>query len=101
VRREALSQLRAVIVTAPELLREQLRGLPTGALLARCSRLRRTRSTVDELATRLVLRSLARRVQAATLEADELEHEILVHVRALAPALIGASFRHTRAAEPL
>jgi len=88
VRREALNQLRAVIVTAPEPLREQLRGLPTGALLDRCSRLRRTHTTADELAARLVLRSLARRVQAATLEADELEHEILAHVRALAPALL-------------
>jgi transposase len=35
-----------------------------------------------------VLRSLARRIQAATLEAEELEHEIVVHVRTLAPALL-------------
>ena len=88
VRREALSQLRAVIVTAPEPLREQLRRLPTGALLDRCSRLRRTHSAADELATRLVLRSLARRIQAATLEATELEQEILGHVCALAPTLL-------------
>jgi transposase len=88
VRREALSQLRAVIVTAPEPLREQLRGLPTGALLDRCSRLRRTHSTADDLATRLVLRSLSRRIQAATIEAAELEQELLIHVRALAPALL-------------
>jgi len=88
VRREALSQLRAVIVTAPDPLREQLRGLPTGALLDRCRRLRRSRSTADELATRLVLRSLARRIQAATVEADELERELLTHVCALAPALL-------------
>jgi len=88
VRREALTQLRAVIVTAPERLRQELRGLPTGNLLDRCSRLRRTDSTADEVATRLVLRSLARRVQAATLEADELERELLTHVRALAPALL-------------
>ena len=88
VRREALTQLRAVIVTAPEPLRHQLRGLPPGKLLDRCSRLRRTQSTADELATRLVLRSLARRIQAATREADELEHELLAHVSALAPALL-------------
>jgi transposase len=50
VRREALSQLRAVIVTAPERLRQELRGLPTGKLLDRCSRLRRTNSSADELA---------------------------------------------------
>ena len=89
VRREALTQLRSVIVTAPDRLREQLRGLPVAKLLKRCSRLRRSRSqTADELATKLVLRSLARRIEAATLEADELEHELLGHVCALAPALL-------------
>jgi len=89
VRREALVQLRSVIVTAPDRLREQLRGLPAGRLLERCRRLRRTRTmSADELATRLVLSSLARRVLAATAEADELEAEILAHVRALAPQLL-------------
>jgi transposase len=87
VRREALSQLRAVIVTSPDKLRSDLRGLPVGRLLERCSRLRRA-GAVDELATRLVLRSLARRIEAATVEAAELEREILTHVRALAPALL-------------
>ncbi len=89
VRREALGQLRGVIVTAPDKLREELRGLPVGRLLDRCSRLRRSRSaSADELATRLVLRSLARRIQAATLEAAELERELLGHIRALAPPLL-------------
>src|SRR5207249_441980 len=54
VRREALGQLRGVIVTAPDRLREELRVLPTGRLLERCSRLRRSsRAGADELATRL------------------------------------------------
>jgi transposase len=89
VRREALAQLRGVIVTAPDHLREQLRALPVGRLLERCSRLRRSHAaSADELATRLVLRSLARRIEAATLEAAELEREILVHVRALTPPLL-------------
>jgi len=44
--------------------------------------------SADEVATRLVLRSLGRRIQAATVEADELEQEILGHVRALAPRLL-------------
>ena len=71
VRREALVQLRSVIVTAPERLRQELRGLPVQRLLERCSRLRRSRSmTVDELAARLVLRTLARRIEAATVEAE-------------------------------
>ena len=89
VRREALGQLRGVIVTAPDPLRQELRGLPVGRLLERCSRLRRSNAmSADELATRLVLRSLARRIRAATVEADELEQEILGHVRALAPQLL-------------
>src|SRR5438552_4754784 len=66
VRRAALVQLRSVIITAPESLRDELRRLPLGELLDRCSRLRRTPVADDELATRLVLRSLARRIQAAT-----------------------------------
>ena len=89
VRREALGQLRGVIVTAPDELREQLCGLPVGRLLERCSRLRRSSAmSADEVATRLVLRSLARRIQTATVEADELQQEILGHIRALAPRLL-------------
>ena len=89
VRRLALVQLRSVIVTAPESVREELRRLPVGELLRRCSRFRRSSSrTPDELAIVLVLRSLARRIEAATEEADELEREILGHVRALVPELL-------------
>jgi transposase len=36
----------------------------------------------------LTLRSLARRIEAATAEAEELEREILQHVRALVPDLL-------------
>jgi transposase len=89
VRRQALVQLRSVIVTAPDQLRQELRRLPQQRLVVRCSRLRRHSSrTPDELAITLVLRTLARRVQTATEEAAELEAEILGHVRALAPQLL-------------
>ena len=89
VRREALVQLRSVIVTAPDELREELRGLPVGRLLERCSRFRRSTSrTPDAQATAIVLRTLARRVRAATEEAAELQTEIIAHVRALAPRLL-------------
>ena len=82
-------QLRSVIVTAPDELRQELRGLPGRQLLERCRRLRRSSTrTPDEHATTLVLRTLARRVQAATEEAAELQTEILAHVRALAPRLL-------------
>ncbi len=89
VRRQALVQLRSVIVTAPERLRRELRVLPQQRLIERCSRLRRSASRApDELAATLVLRTLARRVQAATAEAAELEAEIAAHVRALAAPLL-------------
>jgi transposase len=89
VRRVALVQLRSVIVTAPEHLRDELRRLAVTQLIRHCSRFRRSHSrTADELAIVLALRSLARRIEAATTEANELEHEILGHVRALAPQLL-------------
>jgi transposase len=89
VRRLALVQLRSVIVTAPETLRQELRHLPVGQLLRRCSRFRRSSArTPGELAIVLVLRSLARRIEAATLEADTLEQEIRGHVRQLVPQLL-------------
>jgi transposase len=88
-RKVALVQLRSVIVTAPDALRDELRRLPLGQLLNRCSRFRRTNSrTPAELATTLVLRTLARRIQAATAEAETLERELLAHVRALVPKLL-------------
>jgi transposase len=81
-------QLRSVLVTAPDRLREELRRLPPRRLLDRCSRLRAAAGASDEAACRLVLRSLARRAAAATLEASELEQEIVGHVRVLAPSLL-------------
>jgi len=82
-------QLRSVIVTAPDQLRNELRGLPAGRLIQRCSRFRRSSlRSPDETATTLVLRTLARRAQSATVEAAELEAEILAHVQALAPELL-------------
>ena len=89
VRRVALVQLRSVIVTAPETLRQELRLLPVTELVRRCSRFRRSSArTADHFATVLALRSLAQRIQAATHEAALLEREILAHVRALAPELL-------------
>jgi transposase len=88
-RKVAIVQLRSVIVTAPDELRDELRRLPLGALLNRCSRFSRSNSrTPDQLAAILVLRTLARRIKAVTAEAETLEHEILAHVRALVPELL-------------
>jgi transposase len=82
-------QLRSVIVTAPDRLRAEPEALPERRLLDRCSGFRRSSTCpVDELATKLLLRTLARRIESATAEARELEREILAHVRALAPQLL-------------
>jgi len=89
VRRAALNQLQAVLVSAPEPLREQLRGLTRARLLARCQRLRVSDRHQPELrASALTLRTLARRIEHATKEADELEREISALVRALCPTLL-------------
>jgi transposase len=89
VRREALVQLRSVLVTAPERLRAELGDLPRGRLLERCRRLRQAPSAgPDELAARRVLRALARRIEAASAEGAELERVILAQVEALAPSLL-------------
>ena len=70
--------------------------LPEPRLLERCSRLRRSSSCpADELATKLVLRTLARRIEAATTEAAQLEREILAHVRAIAPQLLDRARRRS------
>jgi len=69
--RVALVQLRSVIVAAPDELRDELRRLPLGGLL---NRFRRSSSrTPAQLAMILVLRTLARRIQAASAEAETLE----------------------------
>ena len=89
VRREALGQLRGVIVTAPDQLRQELRGLPVGKLLDRCRRLRRSARPAP-MSSRRGSSSVASPCgsQAATSEAEQLERELLGHVRALAPALL-------------
>ena len=68
-RSQAANQLRGVLVTAPEALRQRLRGLSTKKLVAAAARLRAGREPDDvETATRFAMRSLARRYQALSEE---------------------------------
>jgi len=61
-RSQATNQLKALLVTAPADLREQLRHLSTTTLVAACARLRPTGDIADpEQATKTALRRLARR----------------------------------------
>jgi transposase len=86
-RRAALCQLRALIVTAPAALREELRSLTRARLLKRCASLR-AGTAHERRGTRLALRLLARRIQLLTAEERALKREIAALVEQLAPPLL-------------
>jgi transposase len=86
-RRAALNQLRALIITAPAELREELRVLSRARLLRRCGRLR-PGTKLERRGTRLALRLLARRIQLLTVEERALKAEIDALVEQIAPALL-------------
>ena len=89
IRRSGLNQLRALVVSAPEELRERLRGQSREALVSTCSHLRpHSRQQAELYATALALRSIARRVEQATREAAGLQAELARFVCELAPQLL-------------
>jgi hypothetical protein len=84
-----LNQLSALLVTTPEPLRGELRGLTRARLLDRLAQTRPERRRDPELrGTILALRSLARRVQYLSTEERQLAREIDKLVRKLAPQLL-------------
>jgi transposase len=88
-KRAGLCQLRDLVVTCPEPLRGQLRGLTRTRLLLRLNGVRPERQPDPELrGTLLALRTVARRVLLLTTEERELKHEIEALTRQLAPALL-------------
>jgi transposase len=87
-RRSGLNQLRALVLTAPETLRDSLRGLPKRTLVQRCLQLRTGSAAAEQQATRLALQSCARRVRLADQEAKRLEHELDQRARAHCPWLL-------------
>jgi transposase len=91
-RAEAQTQLKALIITAPEPLRTQLRGLSLRRLLATCAALRPDPGRIDEpeQATKTALRTLARRHAQLTTEIDELDEQLAPLVQQINPALTDA-----------
>jgi transposase len=88
-RTDAIRQIRALVVSAPEDLRRRLRRLGAMSLLLRCAALRPPRGADPALAaTASALRALARRALAATDEARQHERDIAQCVRAVAPQLL-------------
>ena len=86
---DAQRQLHALVIAAPEPLRERLRIRSTGQLVAACTRLRvHTDWDVETSSTAATLRSLARRIRELTAEAADHRQAILVLVRAWRPDLL-------------
>jgi transposase len=88
-RTKAIAQLKALIVNAPEQLRHHFRPLTTDQQLARCARLRTSPTqSVEHRATIIAIRSAARRALQLEAEAADLESELELLVRELAPRLL-------------
>ena len=85
----AINELKALVVTAPVDLRDQLRSLTTTALVANCSAFRLRLAPINEhTATKQALRSLARRIHALTTEIKDLKASIAELVTTVAPHLL-------------
>ena len=87
-RTQAANQLHAVVSTAPESLRVDLRGLRLALLIACVSKYRRTVPRDPVAATRLVLRGLADRWLQLDREVDALDHHLTALAQAIAPDLL-------------
>ena len=87
-RTQAANQLRALLVTAPEELKAELRGLSTARLVATAARFRPGDHPEDlRGATKLAMRSVARRHLRLSEEIAELEEQIARLVSEAVPAL--------------
>jgi len=86
---DAQRQLHALVIAAPEVLRERLHARSTRQLVTTCARLRgHTDWDVETASTAATLRSLARRILELTSEAAGHRQAILVLVRAWRPDLL-------------
>jgi transposase len=88
-RTRAIAAVHAIVVSAPDSLRERLRSLSLAQLLHTCAGLRgSSRQSAEAFATVTALRATARRALACQREAAELETQIDALVRRIAPVLL-------------
>ena len=88
-RSQATNQIKALIITGPPELREQLRHLPTAKIIVSCARLRPGHQLGDPAqATKTALRRLAQRHQQLSEQISEADHEIAQLVGDVAPDLL-------------
>ena len=88
-RAQATNQLKNLLITAPEALRSELRGLSTAKLLAKVSGFRPgTNSSDVQAATKFAMRSVARRHRRLSEEISELDEQLDPLVAEAAPGLV-------------
>jgi transposase len=88
-RTQAVNQLRALLDTAPEELKGELRGLSANGLIRRAARFRPAECPDGVLAaTKLALRSVARRCRMLAEEISELDEQLDRLVAEAAPELL-------------
>jgi len=88
-RTQAANQLHALVMTAPEQLRADLRGLPAKKLVQKASRFRCGPELADPTAaTKFALRSVARRYRQLSEEVSGLEEQIERLVKEASPELV-------------
>jgi transposase len=92
-RADAQRQIKALIVTAPDDLRTRLRGLAVSQLIDTCANLRpdRADAATPVTATKIALRSLARRHQQLTTEIADLDELLAPLVAAINPGLLAVN----------
>ena len=89
VHSRAVVQLKSLVVSAPEELRAQLRGLNAEQLVKTCARLRQnSRQSPEWTATVAAMRALARRAESAAKDVEELSQSLAELVAAAAPQLL-------------
>ncbi len=87
-RTQTANQLRAVLVTAPQQLRDRLRKLSMAQLVVTAARMRPGAITSPEAACKLALKSLATRYQQLSTEIDALDGQIAELAKQAAPDLV-------------
>ena len=101
-RTQAANQLKALLVTAPDVLRAQLRCLPPAELITTAARLRAaTTPATPTDAAKLALRSIARRWLQLTQEITDLEVHLDRLVAMAAPTLVAVKGVGTQTAAVL
>lgn len=87
-RTQAINQMKALVVTAPADLRQQLKDLTASRLVRRCARFRPGNLATPADATKLALRSIARRYEQLSEEITLLFGQLVRLTAKAAPALL-------------